>query len=374
MIWTEEWAGSGHNVAALAIAQALRERSPASNVRIVYGLSAVSPALRHLSDSAYRLSLQRMPGVWQHIYEREKLWKRLVEPPLAVFLGDRLLKKVIEKERPDAVVATHAYCLPALEWAKRRASRPFQLGIVQTDYQVNSFWINRGIDYYIVSHEQIGEQLTRQFAIEPSRVHPAGIPVRPEFARHNGRTKREWREALGLSPDLFTVLLTSGGDGHNDYLPVVKRLFQLPQPLQVAVISGRNRKQQVSLLDRYREQTVDHVLHVTGYVQEMWAWMGAADAVVTKPGGLTCAEVLAMGIPLILYRPLPGQERRNSRFLQSYGAATQADSPEEVAATIARWQTEVSSWTEAAALAARLARPDAVYRAAEVILSSMKSS
>jgi processive 1,2-diacylglycerol beta-glucosyltransferase len=42
----------------------------------------------------------------------------------------------------------------------------------------------------------------------------------------------------------------------------------------------------------------------------------AADLVVGKPGGLTVAEVLACGRPLLATRSLGGQEGFNARFLE----------------------------------------------------------
>ena len=49
--------------------------------------------------------------------------------------------------------------------------------------------------------------------------------------------------------------------------------------------------------------------------------LAAADMIITKAGGLTCAEVLASGLKLLIYKPLPGQEQGNASFLQNhYGA------------------------------------------------------
>ena len=49
--------------------------------------------------------------------------------------------------------------------------------------------------------------------------------------------------------------------------------------------------------------------------------MRAADLLVTKPGGITCAEALALGLPLLLIDPLPGHEEENAAYLAGTGAA-----------------------------------------------------
>lgn len=58
--------------------------------------------------------------------------------------------------------------------------------------------------------------------------------------------------------------------------------------------------------------------------------MSAADLVITKPGGLTCSEALALGRPLILTRPIPGHEEENVRALTSAGVALYAPGPADV--------------------------------------------
>ena len=57
-------------------------------------------------------------------------------------------------------------------------------------------------------------------------------------------------------------------------------------------------------------------LHVYGWTEHMEQFIAAADVVVGKPGGLTVAEVLACGRPLLVTRSLHGQESFNVRFLE----------------------------------------------------------
>lgn len=52
--------------------------------------------------------------------------------------------------------------------------------------------------------------------------------------------------------------------------------------------------------------------------------MACADLAVTKPGGLTVSECLAVGLPMVLIAPIPGQEERNADYLMEQGAAVKA--------------------------------------------------
>ena len=60
---------------------------------------------------------------------------------------------------------------------------------------------------------------------------------------------------------------------------------------------------------------------VMGYTDEMHKWMQISDLFIGKPGGLTTAECLACGLPMIIVAPIPGQEERNSDHLLEKGIA-----------------------------------------------------
>jgi len=58
--------------------------------------------------------------------------------------------------------------------------------------------------------------------------------------------------------------------------------------------------------------------------------MAVADLIVTKPGGLTSSEALALGKPLLIIDPIPGQEAANSDFLLERGAAAKINRVEDL--------------------------------------------
>jgi len=64
--------------------------------------------------------------------------------------------------------------------------------------------------------------------------------------------------------------------------------------------------------------------------------MAVADLVVSKPGGLTSAEALGMGKPLLILDPIPGQEAANSDFLLERGAAVKVNRVEDVPYRVAQ--------------------------------------
>jgi processive 1,2-diacylglycerol beta-glucosyltransferase len=58
--------------------------------------------------------------------------------------------------------------------------------------------------------------------------------------------------------------------------------------------------------------------------------MALSDLILTKPGGLTTSEAVAMELPMLLYKPLPGQEQDNAAVLAACGVAVLALDEEEL--------------------------------------------
>ena len=77
-------------------------------------------------------------------------------------------------------------------------------------------------------------------------------------------------------------------------------------------------------------QTRQHPTHVLGFSTNMHELMAMANLILTKPGGLTTSEALALGIPLFIFNPIPGQEAANSDFLLERGAAAKVNRVEDL--------------------------------------------
>jgi processive 1,2-diacylglycerol beta-glucosyltransferase len=85
----------------------------------------------------------------------------------------------------------------------------------------------------------------------------------------------------------------------------------------VVAMSGRNAQAHAALIAlqrRYRER-----LRVCEWTDRMDMYLRACDLVVGKPGGISVAEALACGRPLLATRSLGGQEGFNVGFLDRHG-------------------------------------------------------
>jgi len=143
-----------------------------------------------------------------------------------------------------------------------------------------------------------------------------GVPVRAAFA--TASDPREARRELGVPDDVPMVLAMAGSHGSVGRLPDVARaLARAPRPLAGMLVAGHDHTLRATL-ERLAAGTS---LRVLGFVPDVHRLMAAADIVVTKAGGMTLAEAMAVQVPLLFYGSLPGQERRNERFAAAAGVA-----------------------------------------------------
>ena len=113
-----------------------------------------------------------------------------------------------------------------------------------------------------------------------------------------------------------------GGAGLGGLDEVAARLLALDADFQLVALAGRNAK----ALEQLHALAAQHPqrLVAQGFTDKVDRLMRACDLVITKPGGLTTSECLALGRPMIVHAPIPGQEERNCDYLLEQGAALKA--------------------------------------------------
>src|SRR5262249_14761394 len=146
--------------------------------------------------------------------------------------------------------------------------------------------------------------------------------------------KSEARSALGLDRKRPVTLIMGGGNGVGPLHGLAEQLLKIPSEPAVVVLCGRNEALRRRLADL--EQVAPGRVRALGFTNEVDRWLDAADLNVTKAGGLTCSESLVKQVPLVIFRPTPGQEERNSEALTAAGAALRARTLEQVAECVER--------------------------------------
>lgn len=285
-------------------------------------MDLVPAGFRKFYADSYIKLVDRAPLVWAYLYERTNRVEKSRFDRLRrgiERLNTRKLSAELKRQDPDAIVCTHF--LPA-ELLSRRYSRGHDIPpvwVLVTDFDVHGLWVHPHMEGYFVATEEIAWRMAGR-GISAERTLVTGIPIMPQFSGVLLRAR--CAEELGLDPHKTTLLIMSGGAGVGGIEMLAERLAALQHDLQIVVLAGRNE----SLLAALQSMAVRHPgrLYPMGFTRTIERVMAAADIAITKPGGLTTSECIAMGLPMIVISPIPGQEERNADFLLESGMALKA--------------------------------------------------
>lgn len=348
-------AGGGHVAAAAALEEAWRALCPADTVERVDLIQFFSPLHKKVYAEGYVQLVERAPELWGLLFGKTdnlKVTRRLSQ--LSRLFPSNSRKKFtnyLKQFRPDAVLCTHFAPLETLDLLKTseggvtrrpnliekmgtRITRPSENNVsekgklplvvsVVTDFEAHALWMNPCVDLYCVAAEETKARLVAR-GVPRSGIVPTGIPIAAKFL--STPDPRAVRQTLGLRDDQPVLLVLSGGFGMGPVAEILTALDKVPQPLQTVVVTGRNEK----LRRELAAQTRPHPTHVLGFSTNMHELMTVADLILTKPGGLTTSEALALGKPLFILNPIPGQEAANSDFLLEHGAAAKVNRVEDL--------------------------------------------
>lgn len=362
----------GHLAAAAALDEAWRQARPGDTIERIDILKFASPLNRRLHADGYVKVAGHAPELWGMLFNKTD------NPKIAVLL-ERLRKLFPSRTRvkfghyldgfnPDAVLCTHYMPLWTLSAWKHAVTRPgigrpgacagprrkpVLVASVVTDFVAHALWLDPCVDLYCVAAPETKELMLAR-GVPEQKVIVTGIPISPKFMRKPHA--RVARRNLGLQTGVPVVLVLSGGFGIGAVSQTVLGLDAAPEPFQIVVVCGRNAKVRAELAAR----SFAHPTHVLGFVSNMEELMASANLIVTKAGGLTTSEALAMGKPMLIVNPVPGQESANAEFLIEHGAAVKAKCIEDVSRRVTALLG--SSKLRAMARAARrLARPNAAF-------------
>ncbi|MCE5239506.1 glycosyltransferase [bacterium] len=357
--------GEGHRQASVAIEDELRRQCPSATVHVADFGEFLNHTFYSLMRFGYLQSLRLAPRIYGDFYRRtmaiapdSRVQRRLNRLGLAALHG------FIADYDPDLVICTYPTPAGVLSRLRELGATRVPVATIVTDYTVHSQWLHPAVDMYFVGAEQIREAVIQR-GFDPARIHATGIPIRHQFAEPLDR--RAARQQLGLDPDRPVLLMMGGAYGVLPRLGKMPRLLRrLPPEVQVLVVCGRDPRS----YRRFQREALACDLgrmRVFGFVEPVHLFMAASDLVVTKAGGLTTSEALAMNLPMLIFRPLPGQEEQNTRFLTSSGAAVVAHRTTDLRWALSDLLTHPEQLEVMREAAARVARP----RAAETIVATM---
>ena len=322
-------AGAGHSQAAAALEEAWRAERPRDTIARLDALDFVPKLYRQLYLKTYVRLVERAPDLWSYVFKKTDnpaLMRKLtrVRRSLAKWKAARFIRQM-RSFKPDVVLCTHYMPLEIVGRLKAKGRgrfSPLTVSVV-TDFEAHALWMEPGVDLYCVAAEETKARLVARGAAA-EHVLVTGIPIARKFSMTVDL--EAVRKRMGLRDDLPVLLVLGGGLGLGPVAEILGELNKLATAVQVVVVCGRNEELRRELAAQERR----HPTHVLGFVTCMHEIMAVSDLVLTKPGGLTTSEALAMGKPLFVLNPIPGQEAANSDFLLEHGAAAKANRIEDL--------------------------------------------
>ena len=360
--------GAGHNSAARAIVSSLQERAPDVEVPYLDLLPMTPWAFRTYYAGGYAFTVTRFPffyGVGYALTNRPHRpgrglgeWPRLRNERRAM----KKFARYLVDSSPDLVVHTHFLAPPLMGRMIGRGELSAPQITVVTDNDTHRYWYAENVDHWFVPADSCAEHLRTRWGIPGDRITVSGIPVHPKWTRpvDRARALAEWN----LPSDKRIVLISGGVEFTcGPIIRIARQVVDECEDAHVVVIGGHNKRLLGHVAELARTRPRLSSVSFTDRLQEL---LDVCSLMVTKAGGITTAECLARGTPMLLLRPVPGQEGHNAAYFEQQGAAVVARRGRDVAPEIRRLLADEEALRSLAENARRLYRP-----ATETIVSEI---
>ncbi len=372
--------GGGHMRAANALKEYIKMQDSSAIVKISDTIEYVSPFLNKAVTGGYVYMVRNTPKMYGSIYKNADKNTATINKTMeftTTSLRNKLLPLVYDFN-PDIIVTTHPFAAEIVTALKQNNIIDIPIIDIVTDFAIHQAYISDGVDAYIVSSREMVDQVVER-GVSRVHVYPYGIPIMQSFYQEIDREKAFASE--GLDPSLPTILIMAGSFGVTDILKIYHKIVKSPENFQIIVITGKNEKLYETFDNYLRKITINNTIielretvkaenaakaaiktaknpkakpaakikpqHTVSktlkpakptellyYTDDVDKYMRMADIIVTKPGGLTVSEAIAVGLPMAIFKAIPGQEEQNADFLVSKNMAVRLEKKDSCTAVI----------------------------------------
>ncbi len=363
-------AGAGHQRAAEAIRSAALLKDSQFDVLHLDAMEFVTAGFRKIYTDFYIKLVNKAPALWGYLYHAsneaqsdsttEKLRRALER------LNARSLLKAIEEFQADAIICTHFLPAEMLSREIRKQRLHCPVWVQVTDFDLHRMWVHEHMAGYFAASEEVADRMLEN-GIPAEKIHVTGIPIMPAFQQKLERAS--CAPEFGLQAERTTILLMGGGAGLGGLDQVAARLLSQQPDFQLIALAGKNAAALQALQTlalRYPDR-----LFPQGFTKQVERLMACSDLVITKPGGLTTSECLALGLPMIVNSPIPGQEERNADFLLEQGVALKAYDDISLAYRVKHLLNDTARLSAMRSRAKALGKPDAAARVLATVIADL---
>ncbi|NUL44866.1 undecaprenyldiphospho-muramoylpentapeptide beta-N-acetylglucosaminyltransferase [Cellulosimicrobium funkei] len=309
---------AGHVSPMLAIARALEAaHTPGAGVTLA-GDAGKGGVHCTMVGTTSGLETRLVPGAGYELdtIDRVPLPRRptmdLVRLPVRLRRAVSQAGEILDRRRADVVVGVGGYVSTPVYLAAVRRGVPLVI------HEAN---VRAGLANKVGARKAVVVATAFPETVLP-RAQCVGMPMRQEISTLDRDASRaSARRALGLDPELATVVVTGGSSGAlNVNRTIAAALPDLSAAgLQVLHLTGRDKL----VLTEDGTPVAAEGYHQREYLDGMEQAYAAADLIIARAGAGTVHELAAVGLPAVLV-PLPignGEQALNARGLVAAGGA-----------------------------------------------------
>jgi len=353
--------GDGHYQAAKALRDEFLDRG-IDDIVMIDLFKEASPTVNAIARYFYIKSYNVMPAVYGWLYYGTKhiRWDSFFAKWIQSY-GIQKFMGILKEHRPDVVI--HTFPMSVMPEISKKTGYYIPSVTVVTDFDLHRRWLHPAIDRFYVATDDLKAKIERA-GIPEARIIVSGIPVKPAFEQP--LDEKFIREKYGLPDQGHKVLIMAGSYGVMQGLgDMCERLSQHRQ-VQMIVVCGKNKVLQSEMENRFAALSN---VKIMGFAEHIHELMHISSCIVTKPGGITLSEAIMKQLPILIYRPVPGQERDNALYLSGKGAARIAYDPQQLESEILDLLREDGRLQDMRTALAALRRPHAAKMIVSDILS-----
>lgn len=313
--------GGGHLNAAKSIKDYIDLNYSNYECELIDCMKYVNIPIEKITTAAYREMAKKIPWAWGKIYmDSQKGPLAHISSKSNQIFAIKLLKLLREKQ-PDIIISTHPFGSQMCSYLKRKGKIKSKIATIMTDFSPHDQWLvgSDFTDYFFVAHDKMKDYLISK-GISKEKVFSTGIPISTRFLEDYDKIKI--LNEFNLKNNTRTILFFAGGEyglGKSKTIEILEILVKHFYSTQIIAIAGRNEKMKLEFQKLIKEYNAENHAKILEYTNKVPELMSISDLVISKPGGLTTSESLAMNLPMIIINPIPGQEEENAEFLEQNG-------------------------------------------------------
>lgn len=297
--------GEGHNQVSRALFEEFIDRG--FRVEIVDLFQFMDKTHVHILKKLYFKMIKQYPFIWEIIF---KMTNNQLIQKFGAPLGRKLWKyffQYCQKKEIDFFITTHPLATFVVRDMKRVCNKNIQLYAVLSDFSTHELSISPFVDGLFVATKGERDKLLAKYPNVP--IFSYGIPLRKAW--DDVLNKYNLRKKLQLPLFQRIIVLTGGGEGILPYDNIVDILEKDKKESYIIIFLGRNDKNKRTEYFLKNGSFVRFIPFSNDYYQ----FVMASDLLISKPGGVTLAEAIRIGIPTVVCAPLPGQEKNNESYV-----------------------------------------------------------